>query len=445
MKTIIKQLNILTIFALIAMMGVGCTPQPTTFKIIKGEEGVYLPFIQVEKERVEVEFNENKEFNLDVTGFETPFTVRYHAGGKMKNAYVSAGSSQVIILSKTDAQHTGDNAAYAEYLNARKVAQAELLSTDGVTEAIAKVRAIIKQNIEELHSHDLGDVFNALQETNFTYLGGIKFMSWLKNLPNVKELGDDDASIQFVTDLLSKKGVMTPTYQDYAGAAIPFLAVRKLDEPWGYDEYIEAVIKMTVNTVERDGGKDQMINYYIGRHIKYVGVNGVKPVVELARTKITNPEELEKLNTLYAKWEHLEPGNKVPNWTFKSIDDKEVSLSDFKGKYVYIDLWATWCTPCVKEIPYIQELEKEFHGQDIVFVGISRDEDVEKWKNKVVKDNLQGIQVNEGGNVEFANFLNITSIPRFVLIGKDGEMLNAVCSRPSDPKTRTLLTNLLKN
>ena len=63
-------------------------------------------------------------------------------------------------------------------------------------------------------------------------------------------------------------------------------------------------------------------------------------------------------------------GDKCPAFTFEDMKGQSRSLEEFKGKYVFIDVWASWCYPCRKEFPHLQELEKKFEGQNIVFVGI---------------------------------------------------------------------------
>lgn len=75
----------------------------------------------------------------------------------------------------------------------------------------------------------------------------------------------------------------------------------------------------------------------------------------------------------------LKPGDASPEFMAVDSNRRLVSLKDFKGKYVYVDLWATWCSPCVGQIPHLQRLEKLFKGKKIVFVSISCDEDVDEW------------------------------------------------------------------
>ena len=123
-------------------------------------------------------------------------------------------------------------------------------------------------------------------------------------------------------------------------------------------------------------------------------------------------------------------------------------LSDFKGKYVYIDVWATWCGPCIAEIPFLKKVEEKYEGKNIAFVSISVDvqKDFEKWK-KFVKDiQLGGIQLfaDKNWNSDFIKSFGINSIPRFILIDPSGKVVSADAARPSDSKLSEQLDALLK-
>ncbi|WP_443937962.1 TlpA family protein disulfide reductase [Pedobacter sp. MW01-1-1] len=112
-----------------------------------------------------------------------------------------------------------------------------------------------------------------------------------------------------------------------------------------------------------------------------------------------------------------------------------ISLDDLKGKYVYIDLWATWCTPCIAEIPSLKVLEKEYHGKNIEFVSISVDTDKAqaKWKKMVVDKGLEGIQLRADKDFgsDFITAYGVNSIPRFILIDPQGNVVSSNAPRPS--------------
>ena len=94
----------------------------------------------------------------------------------------------------------------------------------------------------------------------------------------------------------------------------------------------------------------------------------------------------------------LKEGDQAPTFKYLDINGKEVSLSDLKGKYVYIDIWATWCGPCTGELPHLKELEKKMHGKKIVFVSISCDKDKAAWEKMVKEKGLEGVQLHNGGD-----------------------------------------------
>ncbi len=123
------------------------------------------------------------------------------------------------------------------------------------------------------------------------------------------------------------------------------------------------------------------------------------------------------------------------------------SLDDLKGKYVYVDIWATWCGPCKREIPFLKEVEKEFHGKNIEFVSISIDkkEAYQKWKDMVAEKELGGIQLyaDNDWNSQFVRDYGIEGIPRFLLIDDKGNIVNADAPRPSNPKLKEVLNGLL--
>lgn len=141
-------------------------------------------------------------------------------------------------------------------------------------------------------------------------------------------------------------------------------------------------------------------------------------------------------------------GNQTPLFEYENHKGGKTKLADlYKGKYVYIDTWATWCGPCRQEIPFLQKVEEKYHGKKIEFVSISIDEkkDYEKWKKFVVDKKLGGVQLYADADwrSEWVRAFAINSIPRFILIGPDGKVVDADAKRPSDPELQAQLDQLL--
>lgn len=145
----------------------------------------------------------------------------------------------------------------------------------------------------------------------------------------------------------------------------------------------------------------------------------------------------------FAKVQKLLPGKPSPKFNYPDINGETVSLDDLKGNLVYVDVWATWCGPCIREIPALKQLESDYHGKNIKFVSMSIDprEDFDKWQKMVKEKDLKGIQIfaDNDWKSEFVQEYNIKGIPRFILIDENGNILNADAPRPSDPLIRTLI------
>lgn len=148
-------------------------------------------------------------------------------------------------------------------------------------------------------------------------------------------------------------------------------------------------------------------------------------------------QELKKLELLeYA-----------PDFTFEDRNGDSVSLTDLRGQVVYIDVWATWCNPCIAEIPDLKELQKDYQESNIHFVGISIDmqEDKESWKEVLEDKQMTGTQLimDKGWQSDFKFDYAISGIPRFILIDEEGRFINVDAPRPSEEGIRELINQHL--
>ena len=169
--------------------------------------------------------------------------------------------------------------------------------------------------------------------------------------------------------------------------------------------------------------------------------------------KQQNIELVTYFDNAYAQNEVMGIGKISPKFeNYIDITGGKKSLDFFKGKYVYIDVWATWCGPCIQQIPYLETLEKEYHNKNIEFISISTDEArrsggsweaaEKKWRDFVKKRNMSGVQLWSGQDYSFQQAYEINGIPRFILIGPEGKIVDANAPRPSEPRLKTLFTSL---
>ena len=154
---------------------------------------------------------------------------------------------------------------------------------------------------------------------------------------------------------------------------------------------------------------------------------------------VTTGESLrEKITTKYEKIKNLTKGNPSPTFNYENFKGGETALADMKGKYVYIDVWATWCGPCIGEIPSLKKMEHEFADSNIEFVSISIDEtrDYEAWRTMVGQKELGGTQLMSDNDwkSKFVKEYAIEGIPRFILLDPEGNIVSSDADRPSNKK-----------
>ena len=133
----------------------------------------------------------------------------------------------------------------------------------------------------------------------------------------------------------------------------------------------------------------------------------------------------------FAKLKATIPGQPFPeNVVLKDKDGNTVDFSTFRGKYVYIDMWASWCVPCLKEVPVLQKLEKELKNDKVVFVSISIDSTEEPWKKKMEEKQMHGHQLWNPENT-LGQALNVKGIPFFAIYDPEGCLYMHGAPRPS--------------
>ena len=136
------------------------------------------------------------------------------------------------------------------------------------------------------------------------------------------------------------------------------------------------------------------------------------------------PDETD-LDLKYAV-DMLKPGTTAPDFTLKDINGKSVSLSDFKGKKVVVDFWASWCPDCRAELPLIKSMQEQSDPSEIVFVAVSFDRSQEAFASYVTKNDLKGVQLYDPAGMRdsaIAKSYKITWIPSYYLIDEDGTIL----------------------
>jgi peroxiredoxin len=115
-------------------------------------------------------------------------------------------------------------------------------------------------------------------------------------------------------------------------------------------------------------------------------------------------------------------GMPAPDFTNNDVNDKPISLSSFKGKYVLLDFWASWCGPCRLENPNVAKAFHKYHDKGFDILGVSLDDTKADWLQAIKKDGLDWIQVSDlkGWQASAASLYGVKGIPMNYLIDKSG-------------------------
>ena len=132
------------------------------------------------------------------------------------------------------------------------------------------------------------------------------------------------------------------------------------------------------------------------------------------------PEYNEAVLVALAAALKLQPGQPAPEFTLDDLDGQPVSLSQFKGQVVVLDFWASWCVPCIGDLPFLREAKKKMDGWPVVFLNISIDGDEDDWREAIDKHKIKGVHVRAGSASEVAKSYQVMGVPSYYLVDLQG-------------------------
>ena len=130
----------------------------------------------------------------------------------------------------------------------------------------------------------------------------------------------------------------------------------------------------------------------------------------------------------------------------QSATSWDLLLRKYKGDVIYIDIWASWCMPCINELPYLEKLKKQYADKGVVFISLSTDQKFSEWKDKSEQlniDNQFSYIIANYANFSLRKTLDIKTIPRFILIDKTGKIVSKDALRPSNKDVNALIDKYL--
>lgn len=176
------------------------------------------------------------------------------------------------------------------------------------------------------------------------------------------------------------------------------------------------------------------VNEILGQYDLSYGLQHLKPIIEECF-----PEGKAKSDLMetYASFEGTAPGRQCPEFSLEDYHHRIHHLSEFSGKYLVIDFWATWCGVCIANLPSYAKLASQYANDPrIAFITISIDERsaFRKWMFSLPRYGLLDLTnlISPADGSDFSNTFHVRGVPRYVVIGPDGKIVTAKAPTPHD-------------
>ena len=366
-------------------------------------------------------------------------------------------SRTLLLTPDTDIQISFENKKFGErvaitgtgsqvniYLNNGRLKAAKIDDMAlGEKAFFLKMDSILNVNLQELDHAGLSEEINEMEKIRLKYFTCATLPSYPYFHMRIAKDSTYEASLEYWSKLqeLMVMDASLLRYDEFRSFLVEAVS-RVARKQYPESKSLDAVVRYVESEVKEPGIAEFLINKNVYAYVERYGLDSADAYCAVFDRYVKSPLLVKNFETLCNRWRKLSVGALSPNFNCTDLSGKKVSLSDFKGKYVYIDIWATWCGPCQREIPHLQKLEEKYHGKDIYFVSISCDNNKKAWEN-IVRAGLKGIQLHFVNGDTFMNDYMIKGIPRFILLDKEGKIISVDMSRPSDPKTIAKLDELL--
>lgn len=384
---------------------------------------------------------------------EDALYAKVYYGEKSKDVYLQRGDEMNISFDANDFDNTfsvkGGNEKAVDYLNKIKVLG---LPDNVYTQPWSQFKKTVENKIASMkrllkvRKFAADDKFQKMEEGRITYFYANAFLMYpVSHLyltgDTTMQLGKDyyDTLRQYVKE--------DDDYADIDEYRNYMIETSHVFDEAGKDirqQYPKVLAEMSYigDNIQSDKVREALIHFLAFTYVEGNGTDNITDLQNLYYTYVTSPYLNDLFKKACVKWDKAAVGRPSPQFKGVDINGKEMTLRDFRGKYVYIDIWATWCGPCQKELPYLKKVEQKYKGRNIVFVGLSVDADKSKWEARVRSGALSGIQLYIGKGTKFQSDYRISGIPRFILLDPNGRIVNPDMARPSSDDIVKILDSM---
>lgn len=396
--------------------------------------------------------NEDNSFEHSFEGMEKPGNYSILSKDDYFSMYIAPDMQLDVYFDMANFQESINFDGKGSDINNYKADKArdfDYLSNDVWTKLPDAFRAHLDSLLEAQQSLFNEQVRDNEEDAFWAQEEGEILYSWAQNLSSYPsshryysdgeevELTDEYNSYKEKLSLNSPQYLASSAYKSYIHLAVREAAAPKVKDQEGLNRSLINLQTGVELISDVDVLNDYLASVVTGR-LSRAEVSELKDEIDFFKANCTSEEKKAEFDKQYDEWKSL--GNGEPAYAFEGhdLEGNLVKFSDFKGKYVYVDVWATWCGPCIYEIPFLKTLEADYHDRNIVFLSYSIDEDKDAWLKFVPENELGGVQIigNNGWKSQLCLDYKVRGVPTFMMFDPDGKIISVKMTRPSSQDTR---------
>lgn len=345
-------------------------------------------------------------------------SVAYTGVGAEESNYLANVILYEYTMLDRNEMYALDEQEFLDYLDSLRIGKLALLDSNNVSDELFRLSEKDKLGFEQAANKLSYEVRHKsiLELDSFTVSGG--FYDFMENI----DINDSsklavEGYKGYVDAVLSKEAFERYSAKEDQGPLTYYTTrlntVRDLISDNTIKEiFLFQLIQLAFSTFENDA-RDELIEEW----------KSLNPP----------PKNISEYETIVGKWEVTRPGKPAPDFNYVTIDGDSLTMASFRGNLVYIDVWATWCKPCIAEHPAMEQLQLRFKDKPVTFLAVSIDSKPDPWRKMVAAKELGGVHLYAPGawRSSIIEDYGINGIPRFILIDGEGNIIDADAPRPS--------------
>lgn len=302
----------------------------------------------------------------------------------------------------------------------------------GENDFVKKMQLLINEKTKLLEAKNFDKAFTALEKERIRYsiAGRVSYYPLYRiNVTEDKSYEPGTVFVDFISSFPLNNEAVSGT-RDFRTFVLNYVYWKGNMGKEGI--YSNDVIDYILSTMTNPAIKDFLLTEIVHRYVwENNGLDGADYLMQVFRRECSDKNKIAYIDELATHWEKLETGRPAPDFVLKDTEGRTVTLSDYKGTYLYIMVWATWCVPCKNELTYLNQLQKIYEGKNIRFLTIAIDEPAlaQHWHDFLKEREYAGVHTMADSLGRFNENYMIISVPRFILIGPQSEIINSNAPR----------------